>query len=298
MALPCRRTRWHGRPDVRLIAGMATQFRHARASMTRRAVSWYDCRQMANGSVYLQWQDTFEFLISSDGGRILFRALPHATLESLNVHLLGHVLSFSLLARGADPLHGTVIDAGGDAIAFVGDCGRGKSTLAAALLARGCRVVTDDVVALRKRGGRWGVHPGIPRLKLAQDVARTVLGRLDAPRMIHGVEKRVIALTPKESVGTIRPLKVIYVLGAPDADARLTSVRIEPLSARDAFLEVIRAAFNLFVSNRMRHANQFAFATQLVADVPVRSLDYPRDLACLPAVCDAVLANVAALSAP
>ena len=293
LALPCRSVR-ATRPDVRLIAGSASRFAGARrlGPPPRR---WFHAHTFDNGTRYLRWAGNFEFLVSRDGHRILYRRLAHATPESLAVHLLGHVLSYSLLARDVDPLHGTVVAVGSRAIALVGDCGRGKSTLAAALLAGGCRVVTDDLVAVRRHRDRWLVDPGIPRLKLAPRLATRLLGSdLRFGLMIHGAAKRVVPLSPTQTVPTRLPLSAIYVLAEPER-ASGRNVVVEPLVARDAFIEVIRAAFNLVVLEPARHASQFAFARRLAADVPVRRLAYRRDIAELPAVCHAVLADAARL---
>ena len=294
--LPCPRADRRARPDVRLVEGTADAFARARTQAGPMSRDWFHCRRLASGTTYVRWTGSFEFLVSEDGRTIRYRPLGHATHESLTVYLLGQILSFSLLARGSDPLHGTVVDVGGRAVAFVGDCGFGKSTLGAALLARGCPIVADDLVSLGRRGRRWLVHPGIPRLKLAPHMAAHLLGD-DVPGepMIHGAAKRVIPLARPQAAGRALPLRAIYVLAAP---RRSGAIAVAPLSPPEGFLEVIRAAFNLVVHDRVRYANQFGFATRLVADVPVRRLVYPRTIARLPALCDAVLADVAALPAP
>ena len=300
--LPCPRARPRARPDVRLRPGSAARFARARADAHLRARSWFQSRRLADGTIYLRWTRIFEFLVSADGRRILYRRLEHASRESFSVYLLGQVLSFTLLARGSDPLHGTIVAVDGMAVAFMGDCGYGKSTLAAALLARGYRVITDDLAALEMRKGRWVVHPGIPRIKLFPSVARKLLGpNPDGADMIHGISKQVLPLGPSQSVRRVLPLEAIYVLSDP-APARsprgAERVTIERLSGPKAFLEVIRAAFNLIVLERGRYANQFAFATRLIARVPLRRLTYPRAFSVLPAVCDTLLADLAAHKSP
>lgn len=294
--LPCRRAARGARPDVRLMPGTADEFARARRQAARLARGWFHCGVLPTGAIYLRWTGSFEFLVSADGCVIRYRPLAHATHESLTVYLLGHILSFSLLARGSDPLHGTVVSVGDGAVAFVGDCGFGKSTIGAALLARGCPIVADDLVSLQRRGCRWRVHPGIPRLKLAPRIAARLLGG-DVPGepMIHGTTKRVIPLSFRNAAARALPLRAIYVLSVPRRGGAIT---VAPLLPREGFLEVIRAAFNLMVADRRRRANQFTFARQLVADVPVRRLTYPRAISRLPDVCDAVLDDVATLPEP
>lgn len=297
LALPCPPSRSRS-PEVRLRRGTIRRFARARAEVPIRAgrPSWFRCRRLNDGSTYLQWRELFEFLISPDGRRIDYFRLKRATRESFSVYLLGQVLSFSMLAFGVEPLHGTVVVVDGKAVAFLGDCGSGKSTLGAALLARGFPILTDDVMALEERNAIWRVHPGIPRLKLFPSVARRLLGtELCKTPMNPACSKLVLSLGAGQSFRRAVPLGALYVLSNPPARgrARPTQPRVERLSGRDAFLEVIRAAFNLSVFERARLANQFAFATRVAASVPVHRLIYPRRLSALPAVCDMVLASLA-----
>jgi hypothetical protein len=282
---------------VRLREAPAERFASGRAEAARRgAQNWFDCWPLADGTTYLRWADLFEFLISGDGRRIFYHSHEQATLESLNVYLLGQVLSFSLLACGAEPLHGTVVSVKGEAVAFLGDCGSGKSTLGASFLARDFPIVSDDLVALARGRTGWTVSPGIPRLKLFPSVARRLLGVNDGIPMNNGTSKLVLPLGARQSVRRALPLRALYVLSDPrSGEGRPGSARvtIESLSGREAFLEVVRAAFNLLVLKKARLTNQFEFAGRLIAGVPIRRLAYPRKLSLLPVVCDAVLADLA-----
>jgi len=286
---------------VRLVRGTKTRFARARREARQRSRSdeWFNCRKLGDATTYLRWTGLFEFLISPDGHRIEYRRLERPTPESFTVYLLGQVLSFSLVTLGAEPLHGTAVAIGGKAVAFVGDCGYGKSTIGAALLARGFPVIADDLIALKDCDGAWMTHSGIPRLKLFPAVAKSVLGSTaGAARMNGGTSKLVLPLRPEQTASAIVPLHAIYVLSAPErsGNGRAFRIEIQPLSGRNAFLEVIRAAFNLILVDRERLANQFSFATRLASAIPVRQLTYPRDLSALPAVCDAIFADLARIA--
>ena len=296
IALPGLHAVRRDRPDVALDRGSSAQFAAARRKIGRGgAESWFTHHQFADGGRYLRWSGLSEFLITPDGRRILFHRLSGATAESVSVYLLGQVLSFSLLAFGIDPLHGTVVVADGQAVGFLGDCGHGKSTLAATLLSRGLPVLTDDLIAAQRRSGRWIVHAGVPRLKLFPSVARRLLGPdVQGTAMNRGTSKLIIPLNAAQSATGAFPLKALYVLSDP-GDARRQGTmrpRIEPLSRKEAFLEVIRAAFNLIVIDKRRLTTQFALADQLSSSVPIGRLVYPRTFAALPEACDAVLADL------
>jgi hypothetical protein len=286
------------RPDIRLRPGGADHFGVARAALhaARRGADWFEWLRLPDGSAYLRWSGMFEFLVSSDGRLIHYLTHRGVSPESFATYLFGQVLSFSLLARGRDALHGTVSVVGDDAVAFVGDCGYGKSTLAAAMLARGYPVLTDDLVVLDEGRRGWTVHPGIPRLKLFPSAAKSVLGVV-APGtpMNGGTSKLVLPLAGQQVSAQPKTLRAIYVLDRPQR-ARPDGVRrprVERLARGKALLEIVRAAFNLLVHDRDRLASQFVFASRLVASVPVCHLRYPRRLRALPAVCDVVLADLA-----
>ena len=300
--LPCPRIAARGRSDVRLCPGRAHRFDATRRSLhlPRAPHDWFECGRLPNGATYLRWQNLFEFLISPNGRTIAYRRLAKATEESLTTYLLGQVLSFTLLSFGCEPLHSTAVVIDGEAVGFLGDCGYGKSTLGAAFVSRGFRLLTDDVLALEKRNGAWAAHAGPPRLKLFPSVAQKVLARGVGDRLNDGTSKLVLRLSPKETRDRPVPLRSLYVLGDPPRRAATapTRVSIVPLSGEEAFLEVIRAAFNLIQVDRARLANQFTIASRLINDIPVRRLVFPRRLRRLGDVCDAVIADVAALRQP
>lgn len=284
-------------PDVRLYAGSRARFEQVRRRfrLASKPADWFECRRLEDGVAYLRWSDLFEFLVAADGRTIEYRPLRRATTESLTTYLLGQVLSFSLLSFGCDPLHATAVVIDGEAVAFLGDCGYGKSTLGAAFVARGYPVLTDDVLALQAQNGGWIAYPGPRRLKLFPSVARKVLARTGGRLLNPGTSKLVLPLAPGEAVNQAVPVRALYVLCDPtsrvgSAPAR---VRIAPLVGPKAFFEVTRSAFNLIHVDRSRLENHFTMAARLVSEVPVRRLAYPRRLDSIGAVCDAVLNDLA-----
>ena len=290
--MSCHR-RESGPPDVRLRPGPRARFDRARRALnlTSKAADWFESGRLETGATYVRWDGLFEFLVSADGRTVEYRRLRHATTESLTTYLLGQVLSFSLLSFGYDPLHATAVVVDGEAVAFLGGCGYGKSTLGAAFVARGFPILTDDVLALRQHDHQWIAHPGPQRLKLFPSIAQRVLARPGGRLLNPGTSKLVLPLGIGESVSQAVPVKALYVLGDPKPPRRRQPARprITPLCGRDAFFEVTRSAFNLIQVDRARLANHFTIASRLVNDVPLRRLAYPRRLDCLGSVCDAVL---------
>jgi len=292
--LSCPRADSRAHTDVWMRQGTQRRFETARRLNPRSSKpQWFECRRLRDGTTYLKWSGLFEFLISPDARTIEYLRIGAATDESLTTYLLGQVLSFSLLSRGNEPLHATAVMIDGEAVAFLGDCGYGKSTLGAAFLARGFPVLTDDVLALEIRDGRWFAHAGPPRLKLFPSVARKVLARGDGMHLNTGTSKLLLPLSGTQAIGDQIPLAAIYVLPGPGP--RRSRIGITGLTGQKAFLEVTRGAFNLMRVDRARLITQFNTATRLVRDVPVRRLVYPRRLSLLDDVCQAVIADAVIL---
>lgn len=282
-----------GNVAIELCNGSASLFAQARrrARISPEKGGWFHCARLPDRSTYLRWSELFEFLVSVDGRRIAFRELDGASQESFQTYLLGQVLSFALLKWGIEPLHATTVVIDGEAVAFLGDCGYGKSSLGAAFIQAGHRLLTDDLLVLRQKGNGFVAYPGPARIKLFPKIAKRLLGeRMNGTPMNNRTSKLVIPLDEKETVPTrgAFPLKAIYVLTAPHAGSRSQRISIRRLSRRRAFLALLQNTFNATVVEPERLKRQFVLATQFAARVPVKSLSYPRSLARLPAVREAV----------
>ena len=283
LALPC--PVWHGAPDVELTAHRDQDF-VGPAGGDRRA--WFAHQRLPDGSARLRWRGLAEFLISRDGRSITWRALAPGTGETFRGYLLTQVLSFSLLARGQEPLHASVVAVPGGAIGFLGDCGSGKSSLTAAFLRAGHPLVTDDLLVLRRRGNGYAAEPGVARIKLYPWIARRLLRRRRGRKpMTPGTAKLVLPIPRAMAVRRPLPLRTLYVL------AKGRSVRVLPVTPGAACLEILRDAFNTVWLDRPRLARQFQFARRLARTVNVRRVSYPRRLAALDQVRDAILRDCA-----
>ncbi|CAA7615400.1 HPr kinase [Candidatus Terasakiella magnetica] len=120
----------------------------------------------ADGTARFEIADVGAFLIRGGCEVVLAPRLPDDAPD-IGLFLLGSVFGFLCHQRGLLPLHASCVEVDGRAIAFAGPSGVGKSTLAAALLAQGWRLLSDDVTVVDL--GRALVLPSFPRQKLWQD---------------------------------------------------------------------------------------------------------------------------------
>lgn len=250
---------------------------------------FWQCHIFEDDATHIRWKDHFEFLISGDGKQVWWRKLRDVPDEVFFTYFLGQVLSFCLLNRGVEPLHATAVVVNGSAIAFLGDSGQGKSTLAATFLGAGFPLLTDDVLVLEFRGDTVLAHPSQPKIKLCPDTADALLQGRRAIPMNTFTSKMVFSLEPGQHVGEVVRLRSIYVL--PE-DASSSDISIRRLSGRASFLPLVKNTFNTRVLNSLRLQQQFDFAGRLVSRVPIKQLLYPRQLNLLPRVTETILADL------
>ena len=264
-----------------------------RASQQERILfredGFWQCSLFADGSAHILWKDHFEFVVSANAKQVHSRKLQEVPDEVFLTYFLGQVLSYCLLARGIEPLHAAAIVVGEQAIAFLGDSGYGKSTLAAAFLQRGYALLTDDVLALDFRGEKVWARPGMARVKLNSDSADALFcGRGSIP-MNSFTTKMIFPLSDAQHGNCVVPLQSLYVLPRKPSQLR---IGIRRLSGRASFLPIIQNTFNNTVLHSDRLKRQFEFAARLARLIPIKQLFYPRRLNMLPDVADAVLEDI------
>lgn len=250
---------------------------------------FWSCALYENGAAAVGWKDHFDFVVSPDGSAVRWRRRADVPDDVLLTYLLGQVLSFCLVARGLEPLHATSVVVNGSAIAFLGDSGAGKSTLAAALVDRGCRLVTDDVLTVTFEDDRAIAWPSLPRLKLTPESADAVFRGRRALPMNRFTSKMIFRLGDDQHADRQVPLRALYVVTS-DADGA-GDVVVRDLTGRAALLSIVRHTFNDSVMHASRVRRQFEFARRLAGRVSIHTLSCPRQLRRLPAVVDRLLAG-------
>lgn len=288
-----------GPPDVAIRRVGAPALHSLLNGTTPRATAtWCEHAALADGSTYLRCPDLADFVLSADGRQILYCAATGVSAESWQTYLLGQVISFALVTQGIEPLHATAVIVDGRAIAFLGESGQGKSTLAAAFVRHGHRLLTDDLLVLSADRAGVLAHPGPGRIKLFPKEARRLLGSGAAGVPMNALTaKLVIPLEPSQVQDATVPLGALYVLRSPERPADARAIRVSALRSRDAFLQLMKHTFNRIVVAPERLERQFESAARLASRVPIRRLSYTRGLARLPGVRDAVLADLTRLRA-
>lgn len=126
----------------------------------------------ARPGTFLFRLDTVGKYLVEDGNSIKIERLNDSTDEELRLFLLGSAFGALIHQREMLPFHGSTVVKDGRAVVISGNSGAGKSTLAAVLVNRGYHLLADDVSVINFRGKEAIIYPGIPHLKLWEDVLK------------------------------------------------------------------------------------------------------------------------------
>lgn len=284
--------------EVELVRGPIELFAQARKGTLLKWAStdWFHYQRLDNGSDYLRWKGLCEFLVSTDGRQIAYlpsKGIPHETFQT---YLISQALSFSLLKLGMEPLHATTVVVKEQAIALLGNSGDGKSSLGAAFLQAGHKILTDDLLVIKEdeSGKGFLAFPGPPRIKLFPNTSQCLFGtQVMGIPMNQRTKKQIIPLNSSQYSQSPTPLRAIYILRRPSKPHAIKGVTTRRLPSHRAMLHLISNTFNHMVVNPGRLTRQFHQAGQLASTLPVKSLSYPRNLKRLPEVLEAITSDLA-----
>jgi hypothetical protein len=238
----------------------------------------------------LEFAGSADFVLERSGRMVACRArrgTPRVTVRHL---FLDQVMPLVLNLRGREALHASAVGVGDGVCVFVGESGRGKSTLAAAFGLRGFPVLADDCVVMRPRHDGVFVDAAYPGLRLWPESVEQLYGGLEgAHPMAHYSEKLRM---PSPSGGQrARRLRAVYLLERSGSSPR-GSLRIDALSLREAAMGLVRSAFRLDPTDRAMLRRQFETFEDVARRVPVRRLRTRDDLAAVEHVPGAVIADL------
>lgn len=251
-----------------------------------------------NDHYVIHFAQTANFFIWRD--QITAQLLDPKYQEYIELYFLGSVFSLWQELQGMPALHSSCIEVGHNAIAFLAAREAGKSTIAATMVQSGCPLMTDDVLPIEMHNNIFCARPGYPQMKLWSEGAIHFLGHR------HDLE----LVTPSDPlyskyripIGTngfgtfcseARPLSVIYLPKRQDSNS---SIMIEPMSPRDALIELIRYSFIAEMVEALGlRASRIKFLATLAMHVPMRRISYPAGFENLEKLRYAILDDLAGL---
>lgn len=173
----------------------------------------------------------------SDGRIIVVDPVADADPRALRLSIVGPLLGAILAQRGNFVIHASTVVVEGAAIALCGPSGRGKSTLAAALVRRGYALIADDMTVIDLRTTAPYVQSGFPRIKLWPDSAAALEHDVEQLPLIHPERSKRSLQVAADFNSHAVPLARCYLLEDAAADS------IVELSPTESILALVKHTY-------------------------------------------------------
>jgi len=179
-------------------------------------------------------------------------------------------------------------------VAFVGESGLGKSTLAAYLHRQGYTLLSDDCFKLDDDDST-GIYitPNYPGVRLFEDSSGALLARASTSEVAHYTSKKRISIEPADGTAH-QPLAAIFFLASPK-DTRMESVELTPVRGAQRLMKLVQCSFGLYGGTNGELQKHFLRQGDLAnSGIPFLQLSYPRRYDQLPAVRQKILETLGA----
>lgn len=245
-----------------------------------------------------------QFDVAPGAGRVVVTWTGGVLAVHASTLLFSTVMSYLLHCHGRIAFHAAVLAWREAAFVLAGLPGAGKSTTAAALIGRGAVAVSDDIAAVRAQGGGWVALAGLPGIRLTRDARialdvpetraapvwprTTAIAEPDFPQVDDKAVVHVVA-TPDVRQGPL-PVRGMFLL--PERSDALTAPQISPVRPAEAVRRLAEHLLTPAWVDKRLDQHRFSAVAEFARRVPVRSVKRPNTLDALPALCDAMLAEV------
>lgn len=238
-------------------------------------------------SYLLRFPELADFEVSRDGRTIAVWPAPGVAWGTVEHLHLNQVLPLALSRQGQLMLHASAVEFSGVGVAFIGESGRGKSTLAASFATTGSRCLTDDGLQLEWVEGQCRITPGHPSVRLWEDSQNALVHEAVAlaPAVHYTTKARILAGDAMAFCRHSQPLRRVYFLGEGLAPAPT----IEAVRPAEALIELVRNSFLLDIEEKELLAWHFQELVRLAESPIYYRLDYPRRYEDLPQVREAII---------
>lgn len=219
-------------------------------------------------------------------------AIPAETLDHF---LADQVLPRILAHEGRLVLHAGAIKRSGSAIVFLGQSGRGKSTLVASLDQAGFTLIGDDALIVSREDQAFCIRAVYPSLRLLPDSLEALFqDRPATSKVAHYSSKQRIdvPVAPDRNTDPL-PISAIFSLAEPSPDG---AIHLRPMSPAETCMALITNSFALDPTDKDLARKKLADASKLANEVPAYEVSYPRDYARLPDVHAAIFEKLAHLA--
>lgn len=227
--------------------------------------------RVSKNAICYEWENLGTALVRN-GNEVLIDPQDGVDSKDFSPFITGAILAILLNQRGSLVLHSSAVVINGEAVAFLGDKGAGKSTMAAYLQKRGHQFITDDLVPITFTDGKVQVAPGYPRIKLWADSVTSIgLNWESMPKIHKFIDKRSYQCFDSFSAKPVK-LRQIYILDENPI------IEIKEIKPAKAFIELTKHTYlGKYLQITGQTAENFQHCKAVISTIPVYSLKRPHN---------------------
>lgn len=247
----------------------------------------------SNGVTLVRVTGATDFWLWPD--RIVCHLIDERHRYLVEIALFGMVLSLWLEQRGVITLHGSGAVIEGQAVGFLASRGGGKTSTAAACVAEGHPLLTDDLLALDRTPDGALARRGYPMLRLWPEQARRFIHGWERLPLVHPDFDKRRAPVGNGSFGRFSPgsapLRRLYL---PErSDDPESPIDMVPVAGQEAVMTLVAHSFLPRETQRFGlQPNRLPVLAHVAATVPVVRLRYPSGFDRLAEVVAAIAQDV------
>lgn len=274
----------------------------------KKQLDWFHHWRLPDGQItiscaklgedyYLRFPYLADFHIFDDCSGIRCYPCPGVTDEMVRHLLLDQVIPRVVGYRGHIVLHASAVRIDGVAIAFLGETGWGKSTLATSFHMNGYPLLTDDSLLIDQQGKDIIGLPGYVGARLWQDSFEAFADELQPLHELaqYSSKKRLNLHENSKADNYKLPIKAIFILGMPNQLSNEGKIRITEIIGARKIIELVKHTFTLDVTDKDRTTDIFRkIGVLATSEVPKFNLHYPHDHKLLARIRDMVIKTVVA----
>jgi hypothetical protein len=188
-----------------------------------------------DGAAFVEVPDVARY-VAKDGREIIVAPDGEAHPGQVRTFLLGWAMTLICHQRDFLTLHASAVAFGDQVVAFAGDPGAGKSTLAAHCVEAGARLVADDLLRVSIVGESVRAYPGVPQFRLWRHALEGLNWSTEGRTPIFWREDKFSVPAANRIEDDTLPLAGIYVLQQDEGASEAAWERLTGAAAATALI--------------------------------------------------------------
>ena len=233
------------------------------------------------------------YFLNEDLTEVSFRPFRGSTIESWKNSII-NVLAGRQQLAGYTTLHGNALSIFDRGVVLFGASGSGKSTLTAALVARGAKVVSEDITCLVPGLKDAALLPGPAAIRLSSKTATLMGLEGRVAKSVDQSEKDALSSRrfPEFFVQEAIPLSIGYQLHRQPEDVRNWDISITSSTPQQTLLGLLRSCLALYLLDPLSQAEVLGRIGHLSRKFPMRDICYGSSFERLSEVCSRIETDV------